>query len=85
MMIRQVSLLRSFADISDSPFDWTPGVHGILAFWMRERVRTSFGNHEVMGQKSMQGIILSLGIHFFQGQICVGLELDMFGSHPNGW
>lgn len=28
-IVAQVSLLRSFADISDSPFDWTPGVHGI--------------------------------------------------------
>jgi hypothetical protein len=25
-----------------------------------------------------------VGYHFFR-QICVGLELDMFGSHPNGW
>eukprot|EP00435_Cladocopium_sp_Y103_P050042 s458_g15.t1 len=28
-IVAQVSLLRSFADISDSPLDWTPGVHGI--------------------------------------------------------
>ena len=27
---RQVSLLRSFTDISENPLDWTPGVHGNL-------------------------------------------------------
>ena len=26
----QVSLLRSFTDISESPLEWTPGVHGNL-------------------------------------------------------
>ena len=27
-LVDEVSLLRSFTDISESPLDWTPGVHG---------------------------------------------------------
>ena len=40
MMFHEVSLLRSFADISASPLGWTPGLHGLSAlFWMQETVK----------------------------------------------
>ena len=44
---RQVSLLRSFTDISENPLDWTPGVHGNLDLKWWTMIRSRVGKRLV--------------------------------------